>query len=231
MERFRRLDSSKIRSGENPSGVNVIDFIDMDFTQFEELEEAVADTGGIVEVLVHPFNPDHLKRQNDSREYHLKREELIANAFRNRIPLLIFEESRRVAQISKRLAQHSGKVYAVRTSEGESTPLYDTGDDSDKWLSLMLELSDLGVSQIRLGGVYLVNRPLNQYPETEALYQQNRKMSNMPKNVWYERGVFPDGCVGLAARVLSSTFDVKLSPAVYPANGFEVTPGFEKRRK
>ena len=205
-------------TGETQESDQIVYFESMTDAQKNELKEKIGQSDGLIRVWVHPFYETYLREygfSHESEEEKKEREELPPSLYEvkaNKIaeevkkfcanpdegPVnIVFEEYTQINETAKRIQEtisqtgSKNKVYFVKTKIDDPTPglsSRDTRDDANRWLDTLVDLDELGVKKVIVGGQLfsVVNYDTDRYhhhlPISYRSYSKQRVSQNIAQN-------------------------------------------------
>ena len=171
------------------------------------LTEQIKGSGGSLDILVHPYYVDAY--YPPSKSYEDLRDSILQEGYRGLRPLVIFESVLDTNTLAGRLSRlGDGKLVTVKTVPDDPDPLVDSRQLQSRepfkiqaWNKLNLQLFNLGVSHVTVGG--------------RLLFMRNTAR-DVPSGVVDLDQLSSRGCVGKTILELMKNFDVSISSVSSP---------------
>lgn len=209
--------------------IKAINMLD-DCSDLEKLRARIAQNGGAVDVLVHPFFklPGTLRYGREEPTGHYARhcqEHIINCLFDDGSPLIIFEERLGIESLLKRFSYGMpAELYVVPTRLYDPAPDVPGLNKQQSWKRAISLLRRLSVVHARVGGRYLYFADLQgvQKGDDQDLLSHLRHLQRAAARRfyaqrWLRHGLVPFGCAGSTAQhLLLGGFDVSLLPISSP---------------
>lgn len=214
MDQFNPELKAKEAIKEQPVFHNVLSLTE---EERETLKSRIAESQGLVRIVIHPYYLKQIASLSDSSEYKIKlhgpRATIVEESFdrmlkaKSTVPIMLFDSEERIGgtkqKIDPILKASGNELYLVPTYDASPVPSAKVSKSVEgEWKFFIDIMKNLGVKRLIVGGMYL-------FVDVSIGSKQNSENLR--------------GCVGVAIDALSPYFAIQTSSIAHPKSRKDIS--------